>query len=90
MNKDIKTLKVASRKEWLRARLDLLKAEKEHTQRHDSVIGDRRVGLLFLILRGRVPFSRTRPVVPHWTVRSSCSLVQFKRLVIAASVGVEF
>jgi hypothetical protein len=26
----------------------------------------------------------------YWTVRSSCSLVQFESLVVAASVGVEF
>jgi predicted dithiol-disulfide oxidoreductase (DUF899 family) len=37
MNKDMKTLKVASREEWLRARLDLLKVEKEHTRRGDEL-----------------------------------------------------
>jgi len=37
MSKDMKTPKVASRDEWLRARLDLLKAEKEHTRRSDEL-----------------------------------------------------
>jgi predicted dithiol-disulfide oxidoreductase (DUF899 family) len=37
MNKDMKTPKVASRDEWLRARLDLLKGEKEHTRRSDEL-----------------------------------------------------
>ena len=35
--KDIKIPKVASRDEWLKARLDLLKAEKEHTRRGDEL-----------------------------------------------------
>src|SRR4029434_8071653 len=41
MNKDMKTPKVASRDEWLRARLDLLKAEKEHTRRSDELARQR-------------------------------------------------
>ena len=39
--KEIETPKVASREEWLRARLDLLKAEKEHTRRSDELARQR-------------------------------------------------
>jgi predicted dithiol-disulfide oxidoreductase (DUF899 family) len=35
--KDIQIPKVASREEWLAARLDLLRAEKEHTRRSDEL-----------------------------------------------------
>ena len=36
-----------------------------HKQSHHSVIGDRQVRRLFLILQGRAPVSRTGPVVPE-------------------------
>src|SRR5262245_44507931 len=39
--KELETPKVASRDEWLRARLDLLKAEKEHTRRSDELARQR-------------------------------------------------
>ena len=41
MNKDMKTLKVASREEWLRARKELLVKEKEHTRRSDELARQR-------------------------------------------------
>src|SRR5215467_11160267 len=41
MSTEMKTMKVASRDGWLRARLDLLKAEKEHTRRSDELARQR-------------------------------------------------
>src|SRR5262249_33385022 len=39
--KELETTKVASREEWVRARLDLLRAEKEHTRRSDELARQR-------------------------------------------------
>src|SRR5262245_18806828 len=39
--KELETPKVASREEWVRARLDLLKAEKQHTRRSDDLARQR-------------------------------------------------